>query len=76
MGGLLVREAIQVTYPQMKEQASDHINKIVTLGTPHQGIAFQFLQEWIKLEAEEELEHFNPAFQRDEQKRPAREIQT
>jgi hypothetical protein len=69
MGGLLVREAIQVTYPEMKQRASDHINKVITLGTPHQGISFQFLQEWIKLDAEQELEHFNPAFQRDEQKR-------
>jgi hypothetical protein len=69
MGGLLVREVIQVTYPQMKLQAGDHINKVVTLGTPHQGIAFQFLREWIKVDAEEELEHFNPAFQRDEQRK-------
>jgi PGAP1-like protein len=69
MGGLLVREAIQVTYPELKQQASDHINKVVTLGTPHQGISFQFLQEWIKLDAEQELEHFNPAFQKDEQKK-------
>ena len=68
MGGLLVREAIQVTYPQLKQQASDHINKVVTLGTPHQGIAFQLLNEWITVDAEEELEHFNPAFQRDEQR--------
>ena len=66
MGGLLVREAVQVTYPGMGERAGDHINKIVTLGTPHQGIAFQFLQDWIKLDAEQELEHFNPAFQADE----------
>jgi hypothetical protein len=69
MGGLLVREAIQVTYPELKQRAADHINKVVTLGTPHQGISFQFLQEWIKLDAEHELEHFNPAFQRDEQKK-------
>jgi hypothetical protein len=69
MGGLLVREAVQVTYPAMKELASDHINKIVTLGTPHQGISFQFLQEWIKLDAEQELEHFSPSFQKDEQKK-------
>jgi hypothetical protein len=66
MGGLLVREAIQVTYPALKRQAGDFINKIVTLGTPHQGISFQLLREWIKLDAEQELEHFNPAFQRDE----------
>jgi hypothetical protein len=68
MGGLLVREAVQVTYPKIGEKASDHINKIVTLGTPHQGISFQFLQDWIKLDAEHELEHFNPAFQRDEER--------
>ncbi len=56
MGGLLVREAVQVTYPALKEPAQDHINEIVTLGTPHQGISFQFLQDWIKVDAEEELE--------------------
>jgi triacylglycerol esterase/lipase EstA (alpha/beta hydrolase family) len=67
MGGLLVREAVQVTYPREGARAADHINKIVTLGTPHQGISFQFLRDWIKLDAEQELEHFNPAFQRDEQ---------
>ena len=39
MGGLIVREAVQRTYP--KGEAAKHINKIVTLGTPHQGIAFQ-----------------------------------
>lgn len=69
MGGLLVREAIQVTYPELKQQAGDHINKVVTLGTPHQGISFQFLQDWIKVDAEQELEHFSPAFQKDEQKK-------
>ena len=66
MGGLLVREAVQVTYPRLGERAQDHINKIVTLGTPHQGISFQFLRDWIKLDAEDEIEHFSPAFQRDE----------
>ena len=66
MGGLLVREAVQVTYPALQQHAADHINKIVTLGTPHQGISFQFLQDWIKVDAEEELEHFNPRFQADE----------
>ena len=67
MGGLLVREAVQVTYPGMGQKASDHINKIVTLGTPHQGISFQFLQDWIKVDAEHELEHFNPKFQADQE---------
>ena len=61
MGGLIVREAVQVTYP--KGQASEHINKIMTLGTPHQGISFQFLKNWIRIDAEEELERFNPKFQ-------------
>jgi hypothetical protein len=65
MGGLLVREAVQITYPRLKQRAADHINKIVTLGTPHQGISFQFLRDWIKVDAEEELEHFNPRFQDD-----------
>jgi hypothetical protein len=71
MGGLLVREAVQVTYPALGQRAEDHINKIVTLGTPHQGIAFQFLQDWIKLDAEHELEHFNPKFQADEKNKAA-----
>lgn len=65
MGGLLVREAVQSTYP--KGKAADFINKIVTLGTPHQGISFQFLKDWIKIDAEKELEHFNPEFQQDDQ---------
>lgn len=66
MGGLLVREAVQVTYPALGQRAADHINKIVTLGTPHKGIAFQFLRDWIRLDAEDEIEHFNPKFQADE----------
>jgi pimeloyl-ACP methyl ester carboxylesterase len=65
MGGLLVREAVQITYPKLNARAADHINKIVTLGTPHRGISFQFLRDWIKVDAEEELEHFNPRFQDD-----------
>ena len=66
MGGLIVREAIQRTYPQRDELAQDHINKVVTLGTPHQGISFGLLKEWINIDAEDELKHFNPEFQRDE----------
>jgi pimeloyl-ACP methyl ester carboxylesterase len=38
MGGLIVREALQVTYPGLGRRAEDDINKIVTLGTPHHGI--------------------------------------
>jgi hypothetical protein len=65
MGGLIVREAIQRSYPDANRRADDHINKVVTLGTPHQGIAFQLLSHWISIDAREELEHFSPEFQRD-----------
>lgn len=65
MGGLIVREAIQCAYPRRNQSADDYINKIVTLGTPHQGISFQLLRQWIGIEAQEELEHFNPDLQRD-----------
>jgi hypothetical protein len=66
MGGLLVREAVQTSY--VKGEAADHINKIVTLGTPHQGISFQLLQNWIRIDAEKELERFNPKFQADKKR--------
>jgi len=68
MGGLLVREAIQRTYPLQKRKADDYINKIVTLGTPHQGVTLQLLKDWIGIGAEEELEHFSPKFQADPEK--------
>lgn len=68
MGGLLVREAVQRTYPNPANprQAEDYINKIVTLGTPHRGVTFQVLQDWIGIEAADDLKHFNPEFQDDE----------
>lgn len=66
MGGLIVREAIQKTYPAMRRHADEHINKVVTLGTPHRGIAFQVVRHWLALEASDELEHFSPDFQSDE----------
>ena len=68
MGGLLVRQAIQQTYPDAQRKASNLINKVVTLGTPHQGIAFQVLQKWVGTEAKEEIEHFNPDIQKDSTK--------
>jgi len=58
MGGLIVREAVQRSYSE--GEAVKHINKIVTLGTPHKGISFQLLQDWIGIGAAEELEQFNP----------------
>lgn len=68
MGGLLVREAIQRTYPNNNQKAEDFINKIVTLGTPHQGISFQLMENWIGIDAKDEIEHFHPGFQKDPQK--------
>jgi pimeloyl-ACP methyl ester carboxylesterase len=65
MGGLLVRQAIQQTIPDARRTAGDLINKVVTLGTPHQGIAFQVLKNWVGTEAQEEIEHFNPETQKN-----------
>jgi pimeloyl-ACP methyl ester carboxylesterase len=81
MGGLIVREAVQRSYERMAKDgrisvdpvtrkpdtADNCINKIVTLGTPHQGISFQILQKWIPVEAADELQHFNPDFQKKSQ---------
>jgi hypothetical protein len=67
MGGLLVREAIQSTYPSRKANAGDYVNKVVTLGTPHRGISFQLIRDlWLNLDAGEEIEHFNEEYQEDE----------
>jgi hypothetical protein len=69
MGGLIVREAVQMAYPRLKgteRAAEDYINKIVTLGTPHRGISFQVLSNWVGFDADEELERFNPDNQKDE----------
>jgi hypothetical protein len=65
MGGLIVREAIQRSYPESGRTADEYINKVVTLGTPHRGIAFQVLSHWIGIEAKGELECFSPEFQED-----------
>lgn len=68
MGGLVVREAIQRAFPKRGEKAADNaINKVVTLGTPHKGVTFQVVRElsWLNIEAEDELEHFNPQNQAD-----------
>ena len=83
MGGLIVREALQVAYKP--GEAPRHVNKVVTLGTPHKGIAFQRLKslKWLPfLEAGQEIERFNPERQADSKKpagymnlaRPSRSI--
>jgi hypothetical protein len=65
MGGLIVREAVQVSLPSLGRTATDCINKIVTLGTPHKGISFQGVRDWKFVDADEELERFNPDAQAD-----------
>jgi hypothetical protein len=49
----------------MNRRADENINKIVTLGTPHKGITFQGLRDFRFVDAEEELERFNPKAQAD-----------
>jgi len=65
MGGLVVREAIQCTYPAQRRRAEDAINKVVTLGTPHKGVSFQGIRDWKIVDAQDELERFNPEAQAD-----------
>jgi hypothetical protein len=61
MGGLIVRQAVQVNYPNQDRIAGNDINKIITLGTPHQGIAFQIFKHWLGIgDAGKEIEIFNP----------------
>jgi pimeloyl-ACP methyl ester carboxylesterase len=71
MGGLIVREAIQRAYPERGDQAADFVNKVVTLGTPHQGISFGLLKEWINIDAADELRQFDPEFQKNKKEQTA-----
>lgn len=67
MGGLIVRRMLQTDYAE--GEAAKSVNKVVTLGTPHQGIAFQRLGnlKWLPmLEAADELEQFDPKKQENE----------
>ncbi len=75
LGGLVVREAVQSSYPDRiakwdgvtgprPASADDAINKIVTLGTPHKGISFDIIQNWIG-QAADELNHFDPDYQKN-----------
>ncbi len=62
MGGLIVREAIQTTFPKQGARAADQaINKVITLGTPHKGISFQIFDDlrWLPFSAKDELEAFS-----------------
>ncbi|WP_084125255.1 hypothetical protein [Demequina sp. NBRC 110054] len=62
MGGLVAREGVIA----MGEEARDRVHRIVTLGTPHRGIAFQQAPDWLLKalpkvkDAGHELEAFDP----------------
>ncbi|MFB9732352.1 esterase/lipase family protein [Ornithinimicrobium kibberense] len=47
MGGLVMREAMLALDRQEKGSASRLVHRVVTLGTPHRGIAFQRLPRWL-----------------------------
>jgi pimeloyl-ACP methyl ester carboxylesterase len=72
MGGLIVREAVQRTFPECvgPRAADEAINKIVTLGTPHKGISFQLFEDlrWLPFDAKHELAAFNEDRQIEEVK--------
>jgi pimeloyl-ACP methyl ester carboxylesterase len=66
MGGLVVREALKQLHAREENSAGQKVHRIVTLGTPHRGIAFQRLPDWLLKalpgveEAADELASFDP----------------
>lgn len=66
MGGLVVREALKQLHERQAGSAATKVHRIVTLGTPHRGIAFQRLPEWLLNvlpgvdKASDELASFDP----------------
>lgn len=66
MGGLVVREALRKLDTVDKGSVGELIHRIVTLGTPHRGIAFQRIPGWAlqhlpgTKEAVDELDAFDP----------------
>jgi pimeloyl-ACP methyl ester carboxylesterase len=47
MGGLVVREALKQLHQREAGSAATRVHRIVTLGTPHRGIAFQRAPQWL-----------------------------
>lgn len=66
MGGLVTREGVLALDADEAGSAKRKIHRIVTLGTPHRGIAFQRAPSWLLRmlpkvnEASRELESFDP----------------
>jgi hypothetical protein len=47
MGGLVVRQALRQLDAERDGTARSAVNRVVTLGTPHRGISFQHLPQWL-----------------------------
>lgn len=47
MGGLVMREALLALDEKEKGSAAQMVHRVVTLGTPHRGIAFQRMPRWL-----------------------------
>lgn len=66
MGGLVLREALRAMHEAEAGSAADFVSRVVTLGTPHRGIAFQRVPDWLLRslprveQAEEEISAFSP----------------
>jgi hypothetical protein len=66
MGGLVLREGLRQFHEAEAGSAGRMIHRVVTLGTPHRGIAFQRMPDWMleRLprveEAADEIEAFDP----------------
>lgn len=66
MGGLVVRKALMAMEADQKGSAASLVHRVVTLGTPHRGIAFQRLPRWLLAslpmakEGSDELAAFSP----------------
>ena len=66
MGGLVMRVALLALEADRPGSAPEHMHRIVTLGTPHRGIAFQRLPAWLvsllpgAREGSDELVSFSP----------------
>ncbi|WP_130014247.1 esterase/lipase family protein [Serinicoccus sediminis] len=66
MGGLVMREALLAMDRREQGSAARLVHRVVTLGTPHRGIAFQRLPRWLvdslpgARAGSDELESFSP----------------
>jgi pimeloyl-ACP methyl ester carboxylesterase len=67
MGGLVVRQALRALDATTQGRARKMVHRIVTLGTPHRGISFQRMPNWmldllpgLQNTASDELKAFDP----------------